>query len=68
MTCMSLVPTYLRSTDDTSKHHYSVKYSENMGKSKRATQLTVDAFKPTTTAFLGKHITKIRGGWIPEAT
>lgn len=68
MRCMSLGPTYLKSTDDTSKHHYSLKYSENMMKSKRATQLTVCAFKPTTTAFLEKRITKIRGGWIPEAT
>lgn len=68
MTCMSLGPTYLKSTDDTSKHHYSLKYSENTMKSKRDTQLTVYAFKPTTTAFLKKHITKIRGGLIQEAT
>lgn len=71
MTCMSLGPTYLKSTDDTSKHHYSLKYSEKMIKSKRATQLTVYAFKPTTTAFLGSNHTlqkKEGGGWIPEAT
>lgn len=63
MTCMSLGPTYLKSTDDTSKHHYSLKYSEKMIKSKRATQLTLYAFKPTTTAFLGSnHTLQKKGG------